>query len=225
MKLTYFPVRGRVEPSRLLLALAGVPYDFEVVPVETWRGPDGKERMLKRTPFGQLPLLEDGATVICQSGAILRYLARKLGLYGGGIEESARVDEVLETGHEIWMEASTACWNPQFHAKRDELRALTRARFEHLAAYFTRTRADAEHWILPGRYTVADVMMAFALEYSLSQHPGLLAELPDLHRAVTRFFATDGVRQYVHSPQRPRTLTVRQATFGGKPDEAHHWAD
>jgi len=74
IKLTYFPVRGRVEPARLLLALAGAAYEFEATPVETWRGPEGKERILARTPFGQLPLLEDGASVICQSGAIHRYL-------------------------------------------------------------------------------------------------------------------------------------------------------
>jgi glutathione S-transferase len=225
MKLTYFPVRGRVEPARLLLALAGAPYQFEAVPVETWRGPEGKDRFLSRTPFGQLPLLEDGATVLCQSGAIVRYLARKLGLYGGTLEESARVDEVYETAYDTWFEASMACWNPQFHEKRDELRAATRARYERLEAYFLRTRADALHWILPGRHTLGDAMMAHAIEYAMAQHPGLLAELPALHAAVTAFFATEGVRQYVRGPDRPRTSTVHRATFGGKPEETHHWTD
>ncbi len=223
MKLTYFPVQGRVEPARLLLALGGVAYDFEPVPTATWRGPEGKARLLARTPFGQVPLLEDGATLICQSCAIHRYLARKLGLYGSSIEESARVDEVFETGLETWEEASAACWNPEFHAKRAELRAAMRAKFERLDAYFLRTRADAEHWVLPGRYTLGDVMMALALEQALSQHVGLLEEFPALHHAVIRFFEAEGVREYVRGDQRPRTLTVSRATFGGKAEETHHW--
>jgi glutathione S-transferase len=223
MKLYYFPVRGRVEPARLLLALAGAAYEFEGIPVETWRGPEGKERFLSRTPFGQLPILEDGAVTLCQSGAIHRHLARKLGFYGSTPEESARVDEVFETGLEIWTEASAACWNQRFHEQRDDLRAATRRRYERLQAYFARARADAEHWVLPGRYTLADAMMAFALEYSLSQHPGLLAEFPDLHRAVTAFFEADGVREYVRGDLRPRAWTVHVAPFGGKPEETHHW--
>ena len=226
MKLTYFPVRGRVEPARLILELAGAAYEFEGVPVETWRAPGGgKERIQQRTPFGQLPVFEDGALSLCQSGAIHRYLARKLGLHGTTIEESARVDEVFETGQEVWVEASMACWNPAFHEKRDELRAATRRRFELLSTHFLRTRADAEHWVLPGRYTLGDAMMAFALECSLSQHPGLLAEFPELHRMTTAFFATGGVREYVRSERRPRTMTVHRATFGGRPEETHHWVD
>lgn len=225
MKLTYFPIRGRVEPSRLLLAMRGVTYDFEAVPVATWRGPEGKERFLKTTPFGQVPLLEDGPLTICQSGAIQRYLARKLDLYGQSVEESARVDEVHETGLELWADTSAANWNPQFHDKRDELRAALRARYERLSAYFLRVRADREHWVLRERYTMADATMAYAFEYGMAQHPGLLAEFPDLEHAVTTFFASEGVREYVRSPRRPRAATVGQAVFGGKPEETHHWTE
>ena len=225
MKLSYFAVRGRVEPSRLLLALRGVPHEFEAVPLETWLGPEGKEHFAQRTPFGQVPLLEDGALTLCQSGAIHRHLARKLGLYGDTIEESARIDEVFETGEETWAEASMANWNPRFHEKRDELRQATRARFERLAAYFARTGANAEHWVLPGRHTLADAMMAYALEMSLAQHPGLLAEYPALHRFTAAFFAADGVREYVRSERRPRTSTIAQAPFGGTAEETHHGVD
>jgi glutathione S-transferase len=225
MKLTYFSVRGRVEPARLLLALAGADYEFEGISVETWRTPEGKERFLKQTPFGQLPVLEDGGMVLCQSGAIHRYLARKLGFYGQSPAEEARVDEVFETGHETWVEIATACWNPQFLSQRAEHRAAMRRRFELLNTYCARTRADAEHWVLPGRYTLADAMMSYALEGSLSLHPGLLLEFPDLHHAVTTFFSTKGVREYVRSALRPRTLTVHLASFGGRPEETPHWTD
>lgn len=225
MKLTYFSVRGRVEPSRLLLALSGTDYEFEGVSVEQWRSPAGKEAFRRRSPLGQLPYLQDGAVELCQSGAINRYLARKLGLHGKSLDEEARIDEVYEAGLETWVEVSTACWNPQFHAQRDAHRATTRKRLEILQEYFTRRRADAEHWIRRDGYTLADAMMAYALEGSLSLHPGLLAEFPELHHAVTTFFASPGVREYVRSEQRARTLTVHLASFGGRPEETFHWTD
>ena len=51
MKLIYFPVRGRMEPARLMLELVGARYELETIPFELWSGPEGKARMLEQTPF------------------------------------------------------------------------------------------------------------------------------------------------------------------------------
>ncbi len=225
MRLTYFPVRGRVEPARLMLALSAVSYDFEPMDVTTWRGPNGKERMLERTPFGQLPLLEDGGLSLCQSRAIHRYLARKLDLYGDTIEEQARVDEVFETADEIVSDIGMLIWNPRFLERRSEHRERSRRSLERLETYFTRTRAGSDHWVLAGRYTLGDVMMAYALESIMPLHPGLVHECPQLAHAMTTFFTTGGVREYVRSDRRPRTWTSPRAHFGGRREETHHWLD
>jgi glutathione S-transferase len=225
IKLTYFPARARVEPARLMLELVGVPYEIEAISVETWAGPDGKEHHQQCTPFGQLPILHDGDLTICQSRAIHRYLARKLGLYGDTIQDAARVDEVYETADEIFLDISSFHWNPQFHHSRAQHRETMRGKLTLLQRYFARLRADAEHWLLPGRYTLADVAMAFVLESTLPLHPGLLHEFPELERAMTAFFATGGVREYVRGERRYRTFTVHLAQFAGKPEETHHWTD
>jgi glutathione S-transferase len=224
MKLTYFAARGRAEPARLMLELSGAPYEYNAVPVEEWMAPESKERWLQRTPFGQLPYLEDGPVSLCQSGAIHRYLARKLGLYGESIEECARIDEVYETAGDILFDLAGFHWNKEFHAKRAEHREATRTKLDRLQAYFTRTRADADHWVRPGRYTLADVMMAFILETVLPIHPGLVEEFPELHRFMTAFFSADRVREYVRSERRQRTWTISMATFAGVPEETHQWA-
>jgi glutathione S-transferase len=44
-------------------------------------------------PMGEVPMLEDGARRLTQSGAILHYLARKHGAYGGATEDEQQ--EVL----------------------------------------------------------------------------------------------------------------------------------
>lgn len=225
MKLTYFAVRGRVDVARLMMELSGVPYEDEAVPLESWMRPETKERFLCCTPFGQLPVLQDGQLTLCQSQAINRYLARKLKLYGDTLEESARVDEVTETALDVLMDVGTLFWNPRFHEVRADHRAATGKKLERLEDYFVRTRADAEHWIQPGRYTMADVAMACTIETVMPLHTGLVKEFPELLRATTAFFAADRVREYVRGDRRPRTWTVPMASFGGKPEETHQWTD
>lgn len=223
MKLTYFDGRGRAEPARLLLALGKEPYEYEAVSVQTWQTPEGKAHYLERTPFGQLPLLEDGVLRLCQSRAINRYLARKLGLYGDTLEEQARVDEVTETVDELMMDIALMHWNPQFHEKRAEHRDAMRKKLELLNVYFARTRADAEHWVLPGRYTLADVMTSYVLESLIPMHPGLIQEFPALEHAAMTFFQADGVREYVRSDRRCRTWTISLAVFAGTPEQTHQF--
>ncbi|WP_437570305.1 glutathione S-transferase family protein [Sorangium sp. So ce542] len=225
MKLTYFPVRGLIEPARLMLELAGARYELETIPIELWQGPQGKQRFLPITPFGQLPVLEDGGFVLCQSQAISRYVARKLGLYGGTLEETARIDEVTEVATEMLRELGVTCFDPRFHEIRAEHRATMGRKLDLLDRYFARTAASAEHWVVPGRYTLADATMAFALESLWPVQPGLLDEFPKLRHAVTSFFAADGVRGYVRGERRFRTWTAPIAAFGGKPEETHHWSD
>jgi glutathione S-transferase len=225
IKLTYFDARGRMEPARLMLELVGEPYEIEAFTIERWGSPEGKPRFEERTPYGQLPMLHDGDLTVCQSRAILRYLARKLNLYGDTLKDAARIDEVHETADEIFSDIAGFHWNPQFHELRAQHRETMRGKFAQLARYFARTRADAEHWVLPGRYTLADVVMAYTLESTLKMHPGLLHEFPELERFVIAFFATSGVREYVRSERRFRTFTVSLAQFAGKPEETHHWTD
>lgn len=189
MKLTYFAVRGRAEPARLMLELAGAPYEFEPISVEDWRG-GGKARMLEATPFGQMPLLTDGSFVLCQSGAINRYLAAKFDLLGETLEERARVDEVAETAGEVIFELSKFHWEPRFTEQRAPHRDTTATRLAHVDTYFKRVRVDPQHWVLPTQYTLGDVMMAYALETTLPLHPGLLDGFPDLYAFMMAFFST-----------------------------------
>ncbi|CAB02291.1 glutathione transferase [Caenorhabditis elegans] len=88
-KLTYFFFRGLGEPIRLLFHLAGVQFEeVRMNPDQTWL--DIKDS----TPMKQLPVLNIDGFELPQSGAILRYLARKFGFAGKTPEEEAWVDAV-----------------------------------------------------------------------------------------------------------------------------------
>ncbi|WOS65155.1 glutathione S-transferase [Sinorhizobium fredii] len=74
MQLYYHPLSGHAHRARLLLSLLGLEHDL--VLVDLARREHKQEPFLKLNPFGQVPVLDDGGTIICDSNAILVYLAK-----------------------------------------------------------------------------------------------------------------------------------------------------
>jgi glutathione S-transferase len=144
-------------------------------------------------------------------------------LAGDTIAEQARVDEVSETAGDLIFQSSQLNWNPQFAAVREKHREETRVRLENIDKYFARIGANAEFWISPDKYTLGDVLMAYALETIMPLHPGVLEGFPKLYGMMKTFFSADGVREYVRSDRRAKIWTVPQAFFAGKPEETFQW--
>ena len=69
------PLSGHSHRAVLFASLAGI--DHESIEVDLLAGEHKQEPFLSLNPFGQVPVIEDGATVIADSNAILVYLARK----------------------------------------------------------------------------------------------------------------------------------------------------
>ena len=74
---------------KLSIALEEMELDYRVVPVNIGRGEQFEEDFLKISPNNRMPAIvdpdgPDGAPIsIFESGAILQYLARKTGRFGG----------------------------------------------------------------------------------------------------------------------------------------------
>lgn len=77
MKLYYFPLSGHSHRAQLFLSLVGVPH--ELVEVDLAAGAHKQPDFLAMNAFGEVPVLDDGGTVIADSNAILVYVARKVG--------------------------------------------------------------------------------------------------------------------------------------------------
>jgi hypothetical protein len=90
LTLTYFAIRALGELPTLILEQAGYPYSAVRVFDTTPQTPKVFVELKKRLPFGRLPLVEDGALRVTQSGAVARYLAQKVGLDGGSAAANAR---------------------------------------------------------------------------------------------------------------------------------------
>ncbi|XP_035670543.1 hematopoietic prostaglandin D synthase-like [Branchiostoma floridae] len=94
-KLTYFDVRARAEPTRLLFAAAGVEYEDVRVQRQDW------EALKPTTPMGQLPLLEVDGVTLCQSMSIARFVARETGMDGMTRLERAQADAFVDELEEL----------------------------------------------------------------------------------------------------------------------------
>jgi glutathione S-transferase len=77
IKLHGHELSGNSSKVRLLLGLIGVPYEW--VRVDLMAGEHKQPAFLALNPFGQVPVLEDGDTTLCDAQAILFYLAARQG--------------------------------------------------------------------------------------------------------------------------------------------------
>ena len=75
IRLHGMALSGHTHRVRLFLTLLGLP--FESVEVDVFKGAHRRPEFLALNPFGQVPVIEDGALTLADSNAILVYLARR----------------------------------------------------------------------------------------------------------------------------------------------------
>ncbi|MEF1309932.1 glutathione S-transferase [Vibrio mytili] len=73
IKLYWHPLSGHAHRAHMLLSM--LELDFELITVDLPGGEHQQPEFLTLNPFGQIPVLVDGETVISDSNAILVYLA------------------------------------------------------------------------------------------------------------------------------------------------------
>ncbi|XP_038061245.1 hematopoietic prostaglandin D synthase-like [Patiria miniata] len=106
--LHYFKgVNSRAESIRLAFKLAGVDYEEKNFERADW--PKLKPNYVTQ----ETPSLEVDGQMICQSKALLRYLAREFGFYGKTSLDAAFIDQALDTVEDIWSEANHVFHGPQ----------------------------------------------------------------------------------------------------------------
>lgn len=90
-----FPLSGHAHRVELLLNLAAIPHT--VINLKLAEGEHKQPEFLAINPAGQVPVIQDGDTVVCDSNAILVYLARKYApnFLPSDIEQEAQVQKFL----------------------------------------------------------------------------------------------------------------------------------
>jgi len=87
IRLHGMSISGHSHRVRLFCALLGLPVEW--VEVDVFKGEHRLPGMLGLNPMGQVPVIEDGETVVPDSNAILVYLARRYAEPGQWLPEDA----------------------------------------------------------------------------------------------------------------------------------------
>ncbi|MDP3961289.1 MAG: glutathione S-transferase family protein [Pseudorhodobacter sp.] len=192
MLTLYGVYRSRASRPLWLLAEIGLPFTHVPV-VQARRLPDplapdaplntASPAFLKVNPQGQIPAMVEDGLVLTESLAICQHIARKHGgtLGPQNLDEAALIDQwalFAATGIEapaleiLYAQEGGEDQTPAGAAKIADCAArLARplARLEgHLATH---------QWLLPPRFTVADIMVAECLRYAQG-HAALMAAHP-----------------------------------------------
>lgn len=158
MTLHGFALSGHAHRAALFASLIGA--DVAVVETDLRAGAHKRPDFLALNPFGQVPVLVDGDTVVSDSNAILVYLARKLGRTDWAPEDPAGAAEVQR-----WLSvaAGPIAFGPAaarlvtvFGAKLNPVEAVARA--NAILGHIERRLADRD-WIAADRPTIADVAL------------------------------------------------------------------
>ena len=94
LKLYWHPISGHAHRAHMLLSM--LQLDFELVTVDLPAGEHRKPEFLALNPFGQIPVLVDGDTIISDSNAILIYLASVYDKDKGWLPDSPRARAHVE---------------------------------------------------------------------------------------------------------------------------------
>lgn len=192
----------RSRASRPLWALAEIGLRFTHVPViQGYRLPDPRAAdaplnttspaFLAVNPQGQIPAYVEGDLVLTESLAITQHIARR---HGGALGPQSDAEAALIDQWALF--AATSVETPALEIlytqadggdKTAEGQAAIAINAEKLRRPLGRLAAHlaGKDWLLAGRFTVADIMVAECLRYGQG-HPTLLAEFPDVKAWLER---------------------------------------
>lgn len=130
LKLHRHPLSGHSHRVQLALSLMGLP--FEMTDVDLMKAAHKSPEFIKLNPFGQVPVLEDGDTVVFDSNAILVYLAAKFDPAGRWMPRDSKGQADVQAWFSvaaglIAFGPATARLITVFGAQRDAQDAIARA--------------------------------------------------------------------------------------------------
>lgn len=182
-KLVYFPARGRAEAIRVACALGGIE-------IEDLRYP-GEQIYAKKAsgelapPFNQFPFWMDAnGQSLAQSGAILRYVAKKAGLVPSDDFEAAVMDSISEQCNDV----ASAIYNIVYFGTKSkeeravELEKFTTERLPNMLAGVVKYLGDRDSFSSSLPVTVADISVFCLVQMGVQMNADVTGVAPELKR-------------------------------------------
>jgi len=214
--LAYWDIRGLAQPIRLLLEYAGMEWEDKLY--VTGPAPDfdksgwfGEKESLG-FDFPNLPYFIDGPVKLTQTGAILRYIARKYKLDGATEEEKRRVDLIESEAIDFRSPFTGMCYNPNFTTLKEEYLAKT---LPVKLQRFSKFLGD-NPFFAGQNVTFVDFIMYEYFDQHKLLHSTCLKDFPNLQGFCGRIEALEKIDGFMKSPRFIKyPLNNRMAQFGG----------
>ncbi|ALZ84626.1 MULTISPECIES: glutathione S-transferase family protein [Pseudomonas] len=158
MKLYHTPLSGHAHRAVLFASLLRI--EVELIDIDIPGGANRTAEFLALNPFGQVPVLADGATVVADSNAILVYLAKKAGRTDWLPEDPAGAAAVQRwlsvAAGELAYGPASARLITVFGARLNPEEVIARAHvlLERLEAHLT-----TREWLAADHPTIADIAL------------------------------------------------------------------
>jgi len=192
MTLTYFGIAARAFAVPVAAAyLWRSDLHWNKISFPQWMGNEGG---IKDTPqFGQLPYLEDGGKLMCQSMAIARYVAHKWGLEPSDMKDYAMAEQLIEQSNDIFSLMTKAKYS-------GDTEEVWREKLSQIPSQLDHVEKLCDGGKFASQKTMADFCLFQAINYylvsvwdGLKPYPNLTAWYSEIasHRAVKKLISTN----------------------------------
>ncbi|WP_416799398.1 glutathione S-transferase family protein [Ciceribacter azotifigens] len=198
MKLYYHPLSGHAHRARLFLSLLDIPHELQYVDLA--KREHKSETFLEINPFGQVPVLDDAGTIVCDSNAILVYLAKKTGRTDWLPEDPAGAAAVqrwlsVAAGQIAHGPAQARLVNV-FKAPYRPEEVIPRS---HAILALIENALDGREWIAADRPTIADIALYSYVERAPEGDVDL-QPYPNVRQWLGRIEALPGFIEFQKTP-------------------------
>nr|XP_022920499.1 glutathione S-transferase-like [Onthophagus taurus] len=197
-KLTYFNSKGLSETIRLMFKYGDI--EFEDVRIERVDWP----KLKLDAPFGEMPFYEEDGKRVNQSGAISRYVAKKVKLVGKDDWEDLEIDSIVDTLTDIRTKIIKALLEPNEEVKSKLIKVLIEETFPF---YLERLNKQAVGgYFINGKLTWADFHGLIILEaVELVTKKKLNPDYPNLAKVIENVTNIPQIKKWIEV--RPITVT------------------
>ncbi|XP_046557173.1 glutathione S-transferase A4-like [Haliotis rubra] len=197
VRLTYFDGRGLGEIVRFILAACGIEFTETLLQER-----QEYEKLLEdgKLEFYQVPLLEIDGLELVQTGAIVRYVARKGGLYGHSNAEQSKIDMFYEGTRDFF---------DSFHLMvfQDPKEVLAKAKAKGLPRYLPvfdqALKKNGTGFLVGDSMSLADVslieLLLIVTEYFGEE---TLSDYPSLKAFKSMMVSQERIAAFLKGPQR-----------------------
>uniref|UniRef100_A0A915E0P3 glutathione transferase n=1 Tax=Ditylenchus dipsaci TaxID=166011 RepID=A0A915E0P3_9BILA len=192
-KLTYFPLRGLGEATRLILTYSQQQFENETITHEQLA------EMKPKLTYGKVPVLEVDGKKLYQSATICRYLGEKHDLAGKDDWEKAKVNEVVDFYKDVYAELAHYLYNIMY-SRPGDTKKLREEVFvpgaTRLFAIFVKLlKESGSGYFAPSGLTFVDFIVAdYLLNWKLKEEKFMKDKFPELIVYVDKVHALHNSR-------------------------------